>query len=207
MNHSTLLNHLAYGERRDVEIKGPGSINDPAFLAHVAKAALALSNHRDGGVVIIGATLETDGRYQISPLTDAQLAGWRNKDIILDKLGPFGAPQIICELDDVPNGLSCAILRVRQFIETPVICTKTIPSGCEPRLRRGVLYCRPSGGKPRSVQPEDPEQLRDVLVLAIQVGINRFVEQAYRSGALNPTGLITRQPDLDLFTSQRGEDL
>src|SRR5260370_39961737 len=46
---------LDFGERRDVEIKGPGSVDDPPFLAYVARAALALSNHRAGGRIGIGA--------------------------------------------------------------------------------------------------------------------------------------------------------
>jgi len=204
MDEPTLKNLLAYGERRDVEMKGPGSIDDPAFLAKVARGAIALSNHRDGGVIIIGAVPTQGNSFEIAALDDAQLAGWRNKDVVLDKLGPYGMPQIISEVEDAPQGAKCAILRIRQFIEVPVICTKAFASG-DFKLRRGVLYCRPAGGKPRSVPPEDAEQLRDVLGLAIQAGINKFIEQAYRSGALRRPADVETQSDEDLFRKQRGD--
>jgi len=206
MDEATLRGHLAYGERRDVEIKGPGSIDDPGFLAHVARAALALSNHRDGGVIIIGAVPRTAPSFDLAPLDDAQLAGWRNRDVVADKIGPYGAPQIISDIEEVPGALKCAVLRVHQFVETPVICTKQQAFGTDLKLWRGVLYCRPAGGKPRSVPPEDPEQLRDVLTLAIQVGINKFIEQAYKSGALRPPAAAAPSPsDEEKFKAQRGD--
>ena len=68
---------LKFGERRDVEIKGPGSVDDLAFLGRVARAALALSNHRDGGFIIIGAVqIAGSASFGLSPMNAAQLAGW-----------------------------------------------------------------------------------------------------------------------------------
>src|SRR5207245_1234584 len=157
----------------------------PRFLAYVARAALALSNHRDGGRIIIGAVRKAASRgYDISPLNDGQMAEWRDTDLVLGKLGPYGAPQVICEIEDVANELRCAIVRVQQFSATPVICAKNEKYDDDLRLRRGAMYCRPAGGPPRSVEPEDPQQASDVISLAIQIGINKWVEQTF------PTGLI-----------------
>ena len=103
----------------------------------------------------------------------------------------------------MPAHLGCAAIKVHQFALTPVICTKDYTHG-DLKLRRGALYCRPAVGKPRSVTPENPEQMRDVLDIAIQIGIRRFFEQARGAGI--PTGgpAPAAPNDTELFRKQRG---
>jgi hypothetical protein len=41
-------------EIRSIEVKSPGSLGDKAYVAQVAKAAMAMGNHHDGGLVCPG---------------------------------------------------------------------------------------------------------------------------------------------------------
>ncbi|MFZ0996348.1 MAG: hypothetical protein WAO09_10305 [Candidatus Dormiibacterota bacterium] len=62
-------------ERRDFEIKGPGSSTDRDFLANVVREVLGLGNIRDCGHVVIGI----DGRRQtemLPGLAADELATW-----------------------------------------------------------------------------------------------------------------------------------
>lgn len=205
MDEQELKALVKFGERRDVEIKGPGSVDDLLFSGRVARAALALSNHRDGGFIIIGAVqIAGSASFELSGMNAAQLARWRNKDVVLDKLGPYGAPQIVCELEHVPVHLGCAAIRVQQFAGTPVICTKDYTHG-DLKLRRGALYCRPAGGKPRSVTPENPEQMQEVLDIAIEIGIRRFFEPARAADIVTGGPAPAASNDAELFRKQRGE--
>lgn len=94
MDEQELKALVKFGERRDVEIKGPGSVDDLLFLGRVARAALALSNHRDGGFIIIAAVqIAGSASFELSGMNAAQLARWRNKDVVLDNWGRTAHPK------------------------------------------------------------------------------------------------------------------
>jgi len=201
MTEDAFASILSLGERPSVEFKGPGSLKDVYFLARVARAALALSNHRDGGLVILGIE---DPNKPVG-LTDEQLAEWRDQDHVLDALNAYAAPGVEIELDYDPPARRCVTVRIKQFRSQPVICKQGCQDKKDVLLRRGALYCRPVVGRPRSVEAADPELFRDVLDLAVDAQINDFVTRSLKAGTLVLGKGPPRAPsDEAEFKKQRG---
>lgn len=202
MTEDAFVSMLSLGERPSVEFKGPGTLKDVFFLARVARAVLALSNHRDGGIVALGIE---DPNNAVG-LTDVQLADWRNRDHVFDALNAYAAPGVEIELDYEPAARKCVMIHVKQFRSQPVICKQ----GCQDKkdilLRKGALYCRPLNGRPRSVEASDPELLRDVLDLSLDLQIRAFIARSLKAGTLLLAGAPAPAPaDEAQFKKQRGD--
>src|SRR4051812_16452955 len=68
-------------EVRSFEVKGPGSFEDKAFVARVARAAMALGNHRDGGLLCLG--IDDQQLVQMTPgLGASQVQEWTDYDAV-----------------------------------------------------------------------------------------------------------------------------
>lgn len=177
-------------EIRSVEFKGPGSINDPEFVAKVARAALALANQRDGGSIIIGVDEADEAR---SGLTAEQLLGWLDYDNVSDKLNKFADPPL--RLDragrQLPNGKDVVVLLVAEFDDIPVLAARDFPS----HIQRGQLYTR-SFRKPESSATHTQNELRAVLELATQKQVTKFASLA-ASANLTAVGAPSSQSRYD----------
>ena len=78
-----------------------------------------------------------------------------------------------------------AVIDVREFEEYPVICTRDVRSpqhGAEPLLRDGAVYVR--NQVPASVEISDHSLMRELLELAIDKGVRRFVRTAGGAGLI-----------------------
>jgi hypothetical protein len=154
-------------ETPGMECKGPGRRDDSYFFALVTKGALAMSNRRDGGDVIIGVV---DQKHRLDPvgLEADELATWTH-DLIADGFKPYADPGIAFtkEIRRHANR-SFVVLRIQQFRQTPVICTKTYqdPKG-KYVMREGALYVR-DGTKAETIAIATHSDLRDLLELATE---------------------------------------
>lgn len=73
-------------ESRSFEVKGPGSLTDKHYVARVARAAMAMGNLRDGGLVCLG--IDDNGMGDMRPgMTSSQLAEWDNFDNVKRPVG------------------------------------------------------------------------------------------------------------------------
>lgn len=80
-------------EIRCFEVKGPGSLGDKAYVAQVAKAAMALGNHRDGGLVCLG--IDDKQMTKMTPgLNAAQLQEWSDYDNVSAALARYSDPPV-----------------------------------------------------------------------------------------------------------------
>jgi hypothetical protein len=79
-------------ELRHLEVKAPGGLDDKVLVARVARAAMAMGNLRDGGLVVVGID---DGQIAaMQPgLNAAQLADWTDFDKVSAALGNTATPQ------------------------------------------------------------------------------------------------------------------
>lgn len=179
-------------EVRAVEFKGPGSVRDPEFVAKVARAVISLANQRDGGWVIVGVD-EADPER--SGLSEAQLAGWMDYDTVVDKINRYADPPVRLGRDrrQLPTGEDVVVLEVAEFDEVPVLAATDSPKNV---IRRGYLYTR-SKRKPESTPTHTQNELREVLDLATQKQLRRFLQTA-RGAGLDVAG----PTDLDRYVQE-----
>ncbi|MEW2011121.1 ATP-binding protein [Microbacterium sp. NPDC078814] len=165
-------------EQRGVEFKAAGDRTDRAFLATVARAVLALSNQRDGGHVIIGLSedgVDADG----TGLSDEQLGQWLSFDDVTDQINAYADPPVRIQLGRgrLPNDRAVAIIEVAEFSEIPTLSKKDYPQ----RIVAKQLYTR-SLAKPESSISMTQNELREVIALATEKQLARFLETAQRAG-------------------------
>jgi len=169
-----------------IEFKGPGLASDKHLLARVAKAVLSMANRRDGGRVIIGVNCSPSVVERIG-LTGPQLATW-NYDDVASKLAEYAEPSISFDLEiQEYDGKNYVVLEIHVFEQLPILCKKDYPGV----LRRGACYVR-SRRKPETTEIPTQEDMRDLLDLAIEKGLRKYVTLAYRAGVgLVPIPTVT----------------
>lgn len=165
-------------EQRGIEFKAAGSRSDRAFLANVARAIIALSNQRDGGHLIIGLSEEgLDSPH--TGLTEEQLREWLSFDDVSDQVNAYADPptQFQVAAAHLPNGRMIVVIEVAEFSEVPILSKKDFPS----KIVAKQLYTR-SMAKPQSSASLTQNELREVLTLATEKQLARFIETARRAG-------------------------
>lgn len=200
--------HLSRGyETHGVEFKGPGKRTDAAFLAKVARAMMGMANRRDGGVVIIG--VEDDSLDPVG-LEEDQAETW-NYDDTASAVNEFASPSLSFDLETKPyQGRTFIILVVHEFADVPVLCRKdygqTNVRGAAPILRRGACYVR-SRRKPETSEIPSEEEMRELLELAIEKGVRKFVATAQRVGMFSPVSLPATPPEDQARFDEQIKDL
>ena len=182
-------------EQRGVEFKGPGSKKDKHLFAKVTRAAQSMANRRDGGIVIIGIDENRNGELNLVGLTDQDLLGWE-RDELGDSFAEFSDPPFSFEVETLGyEGKSFVVITVDEFADIPILCKKSFPDV----LRKGACYVR-TRRKPETVEIPSQENMRDLLELAIEKGVRRFIQQAFSAGlSLSPETIST---DAQLFDNQ-----
>lgn len=165
-------------ERTDVEFKGPGKSTDKAFFAKIILAVLAMTNRRDGGVVLIGVQEQRGTPALVRGLDDESLETWTSDDV-RDRLAVFADPSVDVQVEHRSvDGKVIVLIIVREFADVPVICRKDGDG-----LREGAIYVR-SRRKPESVELPRQAEMRDLLELATQKRLRAFLETATAAGLI-----------------------
>lgn len=182
MTSDELNQLIAIGyEQRGVEFKAPGSRGDAHLFALVAKAAMAMSNLRDGGLIVIGIA-EQSGALAPMGLDSPDLASW-NFDDVSAGLNAYSDPYVSVFLETVTLGsANLIVLQIAEFDDVPVLCKKA----CDPVLRRGACYVR-TRRMPETTEVASQTEFRELLDLAIEKGVRRFVSKAHGAGLVLPT--------------------
>lgn len=159
-------------EIRAVEFKGPESTRSTPFVANVARAALALANQRDGGFIIVGVD-ESDPER--SGLSAEQLDEWLDYDNVVDKINRFADPPLRIDraVRELPGGARVVVLQIAEFDDVPILAARDY----ERIIQKGQLYTR-SLRKPESSARHTQNELREVLELATQKQLTRFMALA-----------------------------
>lgn len=192
------LGHELHG----VEFKGPLDRTHKSSFAKVVKAVLAMANRRDGGKVIVGVDEVDDGSMvSLKPtgLTLDQLQTWGHDDVV-ENVAKFADPFVTISTQHVQHdGRTFVVLEVGEFEEVPVLCK----SPFEGALRQSACYVRRRGRIESSEIPTHVE-MRELLDLATEKGIRRFLSQVHRAG-LDTAGLRPLPDDAARFDAQRGD--
>jgi len=181
-------------ELRGVEFKPPGLRTHRDLMAWVTRAALGMANHRDGGIIIIGVD-ESSGTPKPIGLTEDELATW-TFDNVAATLAACSDPTISFEREiRTYQTKPYVVLTVHEFAELPILAKKDVPGEHKQIIRGGACYVR-SLGKPETSEIPSQDEMRDLLDLAIQKGIRKFVERAVGAG------LILYRPSVGQPTSE-----
>jgi hypothetical protein len=170
------------GERSDVEFKCGGRSDDKKFFAKIVRAVLALTNRRDGGIILIGVDEGQSRPATVVGVDVVDLATW-TADAVRDRLAVFADPSVDVEVDRFPiDGKDIVAITVREFADVPVICRM---DGDE--LREGAIYVR-SRRKPESVELPRQGEMRDLLELATEKRLRSFLATAVGAGLVTEGG-------------------
>jgi predicted HTH transcriptional regulator len=167
---------LALGHEVDgVEFKGAWIRTDRLFLAKVARAMLGMANRRDGGLVILG--VEETAKADAVGLSDEQAESWLKYDDVSASVNEYASPCVRFETElRMFSGKKFVFIRVHQFDGIPILCAKEYnePGKTSPVLRRGACYVR-SRHKPETSEIPSEEEMRELLELAIDKGVRKFL--------------------------------
>lgn len=199
-------------ETQGIEFKGPFARADKDQFVEVVRAVLGMANRRDGGLVVIGIDEHDEGTGSGKKLLAVGLSttdreGW-DQDAVLSSVNSYADPFVELEVELIEHdGKHFVVLRVREFDEFPVLCTKPYAKQKGNRsdvvLREGACYVRRRGRIETTELPSHVE-MRELLDLATEKGIRRFLTQVHRAG-LDIAGLRQVPDDAALFDAQRGE--
>lgn len=192
-------------ETNGLEFKGPGKRTDKAFLAKVVRAVLGMANRRQGGDVIIGVR---DSPVEPDSLTDDQAKTWTYDDTAAS-VNEYARPSVNFKLEHkLFKGHKLVIIQVQEFAEIPILCVKDYHGDKKalPILRRGACYVR-SRHKPETSEIPAEEEMRELLELAVDKGLRKFVARAQKAGmSLGDSVPPTTPSDEELYRKQR-EDM
>lgn len=198
MTENDLKDLIALGhEAAGVEFKGPGPRTAKNLFVKVVRAALAMANRRSGGTIVAGVE-DSDGRIRPVGLDESDLATW-TYDAVGGALSAYADPFIEFHLETVScDGKTLVVLTVEEFESVPVLCKKDYPD----ILRAGGCYVRRRGRIESSEIPTQAE-MRELLDLAIEKGVRRFIQQAHRGG-LSVESAATKS-DQERFDRERDD--
>lgn len=161
-------------ETTNTEFKRGESLDNKAFVATVARAAMSLANTRDGGHILLGID-DVEPAGDSSGMHPDHVDDWLNHDKIMAKINTYADPPMTLHSArrSLPDGRAIVVLEVAEFDSVPILCKRDHSD----RLVSGELYTR-SLSRPESSRTHSQNELRAVLDLATQKQLRSFIETA-----------------------------
>jgi len=196
MNDQEFKELLLLGrEQRHIEFKTGGAKTDKRLLTKIIRAVISMANNSDGGKVIIGISENDDGSLNPDGISEGDLNTW-SYDKLSDSLAEYCEPNIIFDYEVFEyESKNFIILNVSDFDEVPILCKKDYPEV----LRSGACYVR-TRRKPETSEIPTYIDMRDLIDLAVDKSIRKFIKRANNSGLL-PTSPVS-PTDEDLYAGQ-----
>lgn len=170
-------------EQHGVEYKRSGKLTTKRFAAKVIRAMLAMSNNRDGGIVVIGVE-DVDGEVKWSGVHQDDNPTW-TYDNLADKVTEYADPNVSFELTKlISNGNNFIIITIKKFDETPTFCKKEAYVEGDQILRKGALYIRPRH-KAESIEIASSQDMRDIISLTTDIRYRDFMRDAQSASLLS----------------------
>ena len=191
-----LLEYVHHGrEERNLEYKESWGLQGKEKRekrAKLAKEIMALSNIRDGGVIVIG--VRNDG----TPVGIAEdEASQFTHDVVAAAVADYAAPYVELVVTAGYDGSTSpkyfAVIQVKEFAEMPVLCKRDFPSV----VRQGAIYTR-SRRIHEATEVRNEAEMRELLEMAVDKGIRSFYRRLQVAG-IQPTPAPS---DSSLFETQ-----
>ncbi|MEM6334016.1 MAG: ATP-binding protein [Planctomycetota bacterium] len=147
-----------------------------ALRSKIARTALAMSNTRDGGTIVIGVE-EVEIDFEVTGLTEPQAASFKADDVIAF-INKYADPSIDCTVSkQIFTGKVLVVIEVREFRDIPVLCKKNDSKD----LVEGSLYTR-SFSRIESHPIRSQTEMRDLIDLAVEKALRAFTRTASSAG-------------------------
>lgn len=181
-------------ESRSIDFKQ--SVKWEDYKIKFTETIMAMSNLRDGGIIIIGISEENDD-WKLKGITDQDLTTY-DPDYMIDFVNKYASPVVNFDVvrHDVDK-LQFLIISIREFESEPVVCKRDYKKD----LRRGTIYIRPIG-KPETRAIQNAEELRELLDIAVEKKMRRFAGQIERIYGSKSTSY---QQDQEKFDQELGD--
>ena len=165
-----------------------------------------MANRRDGGHVIIGVDSES---HDPVGLEDDQVDTW-TYDETAASVNEYASPSVSFDLEiQINQERKFIIIHVHEFADIPILCRKechpTNIKKAAPILRRAHA----TSGRVTSLRrPKSPRRTKcELLELAIDKGVRKFVTRAQKAGLFPPVQTLTFLRSDDKLFKNPIEDL
>lgn len=152
-------------ETQSFEVKGPMAWTPQSL----AKDILAMTNLRDGGLILIGVEDQTFARVGVSPTDVATY----KIDEMRDQMTAYADPSVDfkVEFPRDESGTQYVAIRVASFLEMPVICRRDSAD-----TRAGAIYYRTTNRRVESAPVSNSSDMREIITVAASRTRNRLQE-------------------------------
>lgn len=168
-------------EERYLEYKGSMLWTNDDTKVKIAQAMMAMSNLRNGGVIVVGMKETKRGIWEPDIMTDEQVNSFTQDDIA-QWVNDYAVPAV--QFTVRPFSLDTnkfVIIKVREFDSVPTICRKPKTLRGREALKKGAIYYR-SNSKNESAPISSDEDMRELIALAVNKGIAREIERLRELG-------------------------
>jgi len=168
MSIGNLCEHVFIGEEsRGREYKASMSWTNDLTKIKITKSILAMSNIKDGGVIIIGMRELPDKKFEPAGIS-IEDASTFNHDVIADYLKEYADPYVEFKVTRIEcGGKKFICIQIKEFDESPVICRK---DGVD--LQRGRIYTR-SRTKNESAPVSSYAEMREILDMSADKAVRK----------------------------------
>jgi len=147
---------------------------DDTTKVKVAKAMMAMSNLRNGGVIVIGMKEIQRGVWEPDGMSAQQVTSFSHDDIA-QWVNDYAVPAVQFTVEPfVSNENQFVIIQVREFDSVPTVCRKQQTLRGGDALKLGAIYYR-SNRKNESAPISSEEDMRELIGLAVGKGVAREV--------------------------------
>ncbi|MFC1970701.1 helix-turn-helix domain-containing protein [Chloroflexota bacterium] len=203
MNGATDLEfYIQHGkEERYLEYKSSMIWASDDTKVKIAQAMMAMSNLRNGGVIVVGMKEPQRGVWEPDIMTDEQIASFTQDDIA-QWVNDYAVPSVQFTVESfVLDAYKFIIIKVREFDEFPTICRKPKPLGGRDVLKEGAIYYR-SNSKNESAPISSEEDMRELITLARDKGVAQRIEY-FRELGFVATLPVPREDDALKYEQER----
>jgi hypothetical protein len=169
-------------ESRAREFKQSMSWENPQTVGKVVKWALGAANLQDGGTLAFG--LERQGALYVPIGMSKSDYDSFDHDAVSSTVNTHATPHIDLSVEHIPLETEerlFVVIAVRQFVDYPVICAKDFVVEGKAIVIKGRIYCR-SRRTPETTEIQTPEDMREVIELATNRGLERYFRQRQIEG-------------------------
>jgi predicted HTH transcriptional regulator len=139
---------------------------------------MAMSNLRNGGVVVIGMREVKKGVWEPESMIAERVTSF-NHDDIAQWVNDYAVPAVQFTVESFTHdGNQFVIIQVREFDSYPTICRKPKQLGGSVGLKEGAIYYR-SNRKNESAPISSEEDMRELIGLAVDKGVAGEVKRLH----------------------------
>ena len=188
-NEAEVELYIQHGkEERYLEYKGAMGWSSDFTKVAIAKAMMAMSNLRNGGVIVVGMKEIQRGTWEPDTMTAEQVASFTQDDIA-QWVNDYAVPALHFTVESfLLEANHFVVIKVREFDGFPTMCRKPRTFRGREELKRGAVYYR-SNAKNESAHISSDEDMRELITLAVDKRVAQSIQR------LRELGLVATLPE------------